>query len=904
MKAFLLVVTFAVFLAHAQADDDPCQNNWGAWSTCSGCDKYRKRKCLLDETIVDQGRRCLIDPCGCHIEINDEQRSTGHFIDQNSQQFKCDLRMRSTWYQFTSGAGGEMPTTAPKLNACGAKRSVWLDGTNPTKVGEIKTVKTAVVCKGCYTKPWDVKIKKCKDEKDDKEFFIYNLPAVPRCPMVYCAGSETRCKDGFISPTGFTPGCTDNYPKTKVPTIDIKLVNNKIRLICKVDSTDTSASVRHQVEFYQGNELVEGLYGKLVATKILAGTENEAFAENSQTNPLFSLSNEFYCQVSSYYDNLLNITGKSNPQRTAFKFAGIKVEPASLTFKKMDEVHSIRIYSTIDIGYIEDWPQGCPITVLFYESNDVAIPTDCQKCFNRTGEYVGKENAWELKVRRTDFNNGKKETMFIRIDVSPDLMDWERSQHEVAIHIEKAPAKKCSATGDPHITTFDGLYYHVYHAGDYAMMGTEYGRVEVHMRTFQCGTSVTCICGIAIRYGDDVIILDTCRGGLTPKFPSKKKLNPAMKIIQLKGYNGLYYDIVTPDGVTIEFRGHLSGGWNPSYCNVYIKTPSDYQNRTFGLCGNTNGKKDDELMSKDEETVFKSYENVIASLEYTNEWKLGPGDSLFFFTPDQVDCARSRKKFCRCKSGSEIECNEVVKNVPKWTENGVEVHPDDGVIDGCQPVQDENNQKRKRRSNPNILIVPSDDEEPYTYKPPQVNITSDPKFPTKSGTTEQVAYNECNIAITQSTFGKACLRMYPDMDFTTLVDECVLDIKITDDIKASTSSAQNSFTALCKFVVIEEFTKNSTSTPQNNNGTKANSTTDKDETGPPVFIPPPILVENLCPNDCSGQGACVNSTCICNANFTSTDCSMEKGLPPTVRGISNGGLCDIRKRDCLRARII
>ena len=27
------------------------------------------------------------------------------------------------------------------------------------------------------------------------------------------------------------------------------------------------------------------------------------------------------------------------------------------------------------------------------------------------------------------------------------------------------------------------------------------------------------------------------------------------------------------------------------------------------------------------------------------------------------------------------------------------------------------------------------------------------------------------------------------------------------------------------------------------------------------------------------------------------------GLPPTVRGISNGGLCDIRKRDCLRARI-
>ena len=103
--------------------------------------------------------------------------------------------------------------------------------------------------------------------------------------------------------------------------------------------------------------------------------------------------------------------------------------------------------------------------------------------------------------------------------------------------------------------------------------------------------------------------------------------------------------------------------------------------------------------------------------------------------------------------------------------------------------------------------------------------------------------------------------------------------QITDEIEASKSSALNSFTALCKFVAIEEFTRNSTSTPQNNNGTKPNSTTtDKDEqTGPPVFTPPPILVENLCPNDCSGHGACVNSTCICNANYTSTDCSMQKG---------------------------
>ena len=57
------------------------------------------------------------------------------------------------------------------------------------------------------------------------------------------------------------------------------------------------------------------------------------------------------------------------------------------------------------------------------------------------------------------------------------------------------------------------------------------------------------------------------------------------------------------------------------------------------------------------------------------------GDSLFYFKPDQVDCARSRKKFCRCKSGSNIECSEVKTNVPRWKENGVEVHPDGEELD-------------------------------------------------------------------------------------------------------------------------------------------------------------------------------------------------------------------------------
>ena len=42
------------------------------------------------------------------------------------------------------------------------------------------------------------------------------------------------------------------------------------------------------------------------------------------------------------------------------------------------------------------------------------------------------------------------------------------------------------------------------------------------MRTWQCG-SVTCNCGIAVREGDDVIVLDMCFDGIPRlRFASKK----------------------------------------------------------------------------------------------------------------------------------------------------------------------------------------------------------------------------------------------------------------------------------------------------------------------------------------------------------------------------------------------
>ena len=72
-------------------------------------------------------------------------------------------------------------------------------------------------------------------------------------------------------------------------------------------------------------------------------------------------------------------------------------------------------------------------------------------------------------------------------------------------------------------------------------------------------------------------------------------------------------------------------------------------------------------------------------------------------------------------------------------------------------------------------------------------------------------------------------------------------------------------------------------------------------------LEPPEAVENvLCPNQCSGNGVCVNGTCECNTGFQTTDCSMMDGELPIVSTkwpMSFDGLCDMRRRDCSRIRV-
>ncbi|XP_066920008.1 von Willebrand factor D and EGF domain-containing protein-like [Clytia hemisphaerica] len=219
----------------------------------------------------------------------------------------------------------------------------------------------------------------------------------------------------------------------------------------------------------------------------------------------------------------------------------------------------------------------------------------------------------------------------------------------------------------------------------------------------------------------------------------------------------------------------------------------------------------------------------------------------------------------------------------------------DKFIEGCENHVNKNNKRRRRRrsTKEDIIYIPiddADDEEEILYDPAQVNITKLPQFPTKSGITKEQATDECIEALVKSTFAKACLQLYPEMNSTSYIEDCVTDIKLSEDIATSKQTAVASFTIQCQHVVVEEFIKKQI-IAKNNTQEETNITSDgiSTYTKPPptsrvplVFVPPAILVENLCPNGCSGNG---------------------EWLPPTITGIAGKGLCDIRKRECTRTRL-
>ena len=141
----------------------------------------------------------------------------------------------------------------------------------------------------------------------------------------------------------------------------------------------------------------------------------------------------------------------------------------------------------------------------------------------------------------------------------------------------------CSAWGDPHYTTFDGLVHHFQGECTYTFASDIEGRsFAVHAHQLKCNGEATCIRGVYVEvppFSQTVYLRQG--GGIDPSNPSKD-----IFFIQKHGVATTLH--LRPFGVTVSYDGSH---------RLEVMVPEVYRERLGGLCGNFNGNLSDDLQA-------------------------------------------------------------------------------------------------------------------------------------------------------------------------------------------------------------------------------------------------------------------------------------------------------------------
>ncbi|XP_078571537.1 von Willebrand factor D and EGF domain-containing protein-like [Branchiostoma floridae x Branchiostoma japonicum] len=448
--------------------------------------------------------------------------------------------------------------------------------------------------------------------------------------------------------------------------------------------------------------------------------------------------------------------------------------------------------------------------------------------------------------------------------------------------IDGGPTGHCQGVTDPHYTTFDGKYYTIWFLGEFIFYKSQARNFEVQVRTWYCGTyGATCHCAVAVREGNDIVIVDLCHVGwgnhqaAYPKITEKKAgepegtLSPGVSIY--RDPSNKKFEIFMPSATTVVAEINKWG------IDVHAYVPAIDHGQTEGLCGTWDGNRGNDFTQRSG-TVTPDKDT------FGTSWRIPHGTSLFDVPcPEKDDNATEPVESCSCQGGGNINCS--------FTEN-VKRNPLPGIdrITTAQKeaasLQCDSTARRSKRST-HVDTFYSDDideSEGYVFDygdnqpPPPVA-----QWPTPTlQITEADAVRHCREAIVNSTMSSVCAEL--GVDIFAPVEACVEDIKFTEDLDIA-SAHVDSMKAACTDIAYQNV-----------------SLYEVGEDG--VAVPPRAVRENLCPADCNQHGDCVNGSCVCFEPYTSADCSLVKGSPPVVRFIPNHGLCDIRRRPCRKTSII
>ncbi|XP_035682473.1 von Willebrand factor D and EGF domain-containing protein-like [Branchiostoma floridae] len=772
------------------------------------------------------------DPCEPkeHDSIDDIWRSAGHNSTGRAEaELLDDQGLAEGWYRFVSEAGGEMPTACVPVNSCGTRFPVWMDGTVPT-VNQTQDVTGCINQGGCCDSTVNLKVKNCST------FLVYKLSPLPAAhPSAYCAGDRAPCPEGQGSPNGgFYPACTDMFPKLRgAPTLNYQADQTESYFLCDFDGPDWS-NITWVVEWL--------LDDTVILTEQMPGWVQTAYLDQAD----ILLNTEVSCQVHGHFvgSNITTVPDKSDPF-----YAGIVVGPQDLTVHEDGGPANFTVHSTIALN--------CDVMIVNnngYLGRPDVLLDQCSLSFG-TGSW-GIDNpqtvtVWAIRDFQTDGDQ------YVQIDVIPSAdcdVTPSGNTHGVLVTTIDQDTSEAHASGDPHYITFDRRRYDWYGVGDFVLHRSKGRPFEVHSRVWRCW-AVSCNCGVAVREGDDVITIDMCDGPFGQTAPAvrlKSQKEPAKGMRVTRSRSGRNFKVSLPSGAEVRTDAYNWG------MNLHVKVPSDDFGKTEGLFGTFDHDSSNDFRASDE--------TISDSNAFSWSWRIPAGQSLFDSLPDNADTAGQAMTsrydgsvLCACTTNGP-NCGDP-NTVPTFR-NDFDIDITDTLV------------QRRARGPRYLRSTRVTDKSTRAPFPVGANAT----WPTPSGITLENATVMCKEAAMTSPAFAAC-AMLSNVDVFSGVEDCVEDIKLTDNL-AFLQQAAMLMEELCR----EEALKNVTLYDQ------------KDENS--TALPPSFVGSSLCPGRCSLRGQCVNATCHCDTGYTSSDCSVDMTKPPALVAVRHGHTCDVRSGVC------
>ncbi|CAC5411161.1 unnamed protein product [Mytilus coruscus] len=469
---------------------------------------------------------------------NEEKRSKDYLIDFSSDQAISDEYLDAGWYRFIGVNGNEMPLSPPGEMHCETIYPIWLNGTLPTEDdGNVSREACLQTENDICEQSIDIKIRNCGG------YYVYYLQETPRNSS-FCFGSgPVVCPVGTSCETGFYPVCSTFYPKARVLiAVQTELLEGSSFQIPGYNPTPSLLPV-FRCKFAEGSNetYIYDIFWYINGIEITSYINipmqdiNKTILKHTYWIDSYKMNMEVQCAIRMRY----SANSVPGPFQYSANFkAGLFPESYDYTVIEGESI-TISFKSTVPVGCIashKDLMSYCDQSFYVFQpkknqnigtcSNNIAMKDIIFKaefCGIKFGNTDWQE---EKKLEVYGFSNGlynvKDRSTYIKLSTSsvstfnemwqdfkiPDIKMTVIDSDITLTH------RLCQSVNDPHITTFDGKYYHFMEIGEFVMYRNDKGPYWVHALLTNCGfgwRGSACHCAIAIRSRNSLFVIRTCK---------------------------------------------------------------------------------------------------------------------------------------------------------------------------------------------------------------------------------------------------------------------------------------------------------------------------------------------------------------------------------------------------------